>query len=165
MSSSPRLARHRIDITIQEPLARSLSKAWLRGVVHRVLAAEGVPPAELSIAIVDEETIRRLNRDYSGADEATDVLSFSLAEGEPFVSPTDDVLPLGEVVIAYPVAVRQAVQRDHTVEREVAHLLIHGILHLLGYDHAEAEEERRMRAKEEALLGAVMPSSRPRPAL
>ncbi len=147
--------RHRIDIRIDDPSARSLSKRWLRDIARGVLTAEGAPPGELSIAIVSEETIRRLNCDYAGEDAATDVLSFSQREGEPFPSSFEGVLPLGEVVIAYPVAQRQATEQGHTAEREVAHLLIHGVLHLLGYDHLEPEEERRMRAKEEALLRAV----------
>jgi probable rRNA maturation factor len=124
-----------------------------------VLAAEGVALVELGIVVTDEATLRRLNREYAGEDEATDVLSFSLTEGEPFVAPADGVLRLGEVIVAYPVAVRQAAQQGHSVEREVAHLLAHGILHLLGYDHAEPEEERVMRAKEESLLAAIMSST------
>jgi len=120
-----------------------------------VLEAEGLPAAELGIVISDDGTVRCLNRDYAGQDEVTDVLSFSLREGEAFVSPPDDLLRLGEVVIAYPTARRQAAEQGRSAEMEVAHLLIHGILHLLGYDHAQPEEEQRMRAKEEALLDTL----------
>jgi len=147
--------RHRIEVSIDDPSVRSLPRRWLRDIARGVLTAEGVPPVELSIAIVDEETIRRLNRDYSGEDAATDVLSFSLTEGEAFPRPLEGVLPLGEVVIAYPVALRQAAEEGRPLEQELAHLLIHGVLHLLGYDHAEPEDERRLRAWEEALLRAV----------
>ena len=114
-----------------------------------------MPPTELSIAITDDETVRALNRQYANDDAITDVLSFSQREGEEFVSPPGSVPPLGEVIIAYPQAARQAADRERPPEAEVAHLLIHGVLHLLGYDHAEAEEERRMRAREEELLDAA----------
>ena len=124
-----------------------------------MLEAEDAPPCELSVTVTDDETVRGLNREYAGEDAVTDVLSFSQREGEEFVAAPGSVPPLGEVVIAYPQATRQAEERDRSVEEEVARLLIHGTLHLLGYDHAEAEEERRMRAREEELLGAVQMDS------
>jgi probable rRNA maturation factor len=98
--------------------------------------------------------MRRLNRQYAGDDHPTDVLSFSLREGEEFIAP-DGPAPLGEVIISYPTALRQAEEAGHPVEDEVAHLLVHGILHLLGYDHAEVGDEERMRAREDALLGGT----------
>jgi len=126
----------------------------LRGIARTVLAEESVPAAELGIFIADEDSIRELNRKYAGENESTDVLSFSLTEGETFASP-DGVLRLGDVVIAYPVAERQAQEAGRSAGDEVAHLLVHGILHLLGYDHAEGADERRMRAREEELLKLV----------
>ncbi len=120
-----------------------------------MLEAEGTPAAELSVTVTDDETVRGLNREYADEDAVTDVLSFSQREGEEFVGAPGSVPPLGEVVIAYPQATRQAEERGRSVEEEVARLLIHGTLHLLGYDHAVAEEERRMRAREEELLGAI----------
>ncbi len=77
------------------------------------------------------------------------------------MGPPGSVAPLGEVIIAYPQAARQASERGRSVEEEVARLLIHGTLHLLGYDHAEPEEERRMRTREEELVAAVGPSTGP----
>ena len=87
-------------------------------------------------------------------DEATDVLSFSLREGEEFVSP-DATERLGEVIISLETAERQASEARHSVADEMAHLLVHGILHLLGYDHAESDDERVMRAREDSLLGTT----------
>ena len=147
--------RHRIDVTIDEAVAGRVSRRWLGDIARRVLEAEAVPLAELGIFVTDEGTVRRLNRDYAGEDTATDVLSFSLQEGEGFVQPSGAVLPLGEVVISYPTAARQAAEQGRPTEAEVAHLLIHGLLHLLGYDHARPEEERTMRAKEAALLASA----------
>lgn len=148
-------SRYHVDVRVERPFAGLVSGRWLARIVRRVLEAEGVPAVELGIVISDDETLRRLNRDYAGEDEVTDVLSFSLGEGEASPSPLDGLSRLGEVVIAYPTAQRQAAQQGHSPEREVAQLLIHGVLHLLGYDHAEPEDEQRMRAKEEALLAAV----------
>src|SRR5712692_168677 len=116
-----------------------------------VLEAEAVPPVELGVLVTGDARLRELNREYAGEDEATDVLSFSLTEGEEFAAP-DGVLRLGEVVISYPTAELQAREAGRTTEAEVTHLLIHGILHLLGYDHVDAEEERQMRAREQELL-------------
>jgi len=120
---------------------------------ERVLAAESVDGSELGILVTDDEQVRELNREYAGEDKPTDVLSFSLQEGEEFVSP-DDVTRLGEVIISYPTAERQANEAGHSAADEVAHLLVHGILHLLGYDHVDSNDERKMRAREDELLGA-----------
>ena len=146
------MAEHVILISIVEPSASSVTEAWLESVARRVLEGEGVGPAELSVTVTDDETVCSLNREYAGEDAVTDVLSFSQREGEEFAVPPGGVPPLGEVIIAYPQAARQARERGHTADEEVTRLLIHGILHLLGYDHAEPEEERRMRAREEELV-------------
>lgn len=149
----PRTPRHSILITIDGRFAPSVDRSRLATIARRVLAAEGVAAAELGVVITDDETVRDLNRRYAGRDEATDVLSFSLREGEEFVAAPDGVRRLGEVVISFPTAARQAGEHGLGVEAEMAHLLVHGTLHLLGYDHAEPQDERRMRAREEELLG------------
>jgi probable rRNA maturation factor len=94
--------------------------------------------------------MRALNRRYRGKDRTTDVLSFALREG-----PFGDVQPemLGDIVISVPVAEKQARERGHSLSREIEHLLVHGLLHLLGYDHERGHAEaRRMRRKELLLL-------------
>jgi probable rRNA maturation factor len=149
------VAEHVILISIGEPSASSLSEAALESVARRVLEAEGVAAAELSVTVTDDETVRSLNRKYAGEDAVTDVLSFSQQEGEEFATPPRSVTPLGDVIIAYPQAARQARDRGSSTQAEVTRLLIHGILHLLRYDHAEPEEERRMRAREEELAKAT----------
>ncbi len=142
---------HTVLVTIDDPFASFVSPEWIEGVARRVLEAEGVSEAELGVLVTGDETVHDLNRRYAGEDKPTDVLSFSLQEGEEFASP-DAVLRLGEVIISYPTAERQASEAARPVEDEVAHLLVHGVLHLLGYDHAEPDEEREMRAREAALL-------------
>jgi len=124
-------------------------------VARAALEAEEVTDAYLGIVVTDDATVRELNRRYAGEDAPTDVLSFSLREGEPFPRPGRRPPPLGEVVVSLPTAERQARAAGRPLRQEVAHLLVHGILHLLGYDHARPEEEREMRAREEAILARL----------
>jgi probable rRNA maturation factor len=150
-----RLSRStRIELQVARPFRSALRAAWLRRIARHVLTVEGVGPAQLGVVITDEATVRELNRRYLGVDEPTDVLSFGLGEkgDAPFVLPPGEAAVLGEVIISYPTAVRQAEEEGHSVEAEVAHLLVHGILHLLGYDHVEAEDERVMRRREQEIL-------------
>ena len=147
------MREHVILVSVEEPFSSRLDETWLRKVARTVLAGEGVPAAELDVLVTDDATVQELNRTYAGEDEPTDVLSFSLQEGEQMVAAPDGLLHLGEVIISYPTAERQARERGHPVQREVAHLLIHGVLHLLGYDHALPEEERLMQARENLYLG------------
>ena len=130
---------------------------WARRMAQTVLNAEGVaPPYEVSLVFTDSETVRQLNRDYRGVDEPTDVLAFYMlpqkGSDSSFALPPDGVTRLGEVIISYPQAVEQAREQGHATEKELALLVIHGILHLLGYDHEEAKEEIKMRRRERELL-------------
>jgi rRNA maturation RNase YbeY len=113
-----------------------------------LLAALGRDDAELSIALVSDAAGAKLNRKWRGRTGATDVLSFSLLEG-PHARHRGALL--GDVVIAVGVARRQAREQGHALADECLRLLIHGVLHLLGYDHARPAEARVMRAKERAL--------------
>jgi probable rRNA maturation factor len=144
-------AAHRILITIDESFVADVAVDDLQNIAVSVLQSERVGAAELGVVVTDDEMVRRLNREYAGDDHATDVLSFSLREGEEFSNP-DGVERLGEVIISHPTAVRQAETAGHDVEAEVAHLLVHGILHLLGYDHLEPQDAAVMRRKEDDLL-------------
>lgn len=145
---------HDILITIDEAYEDYVAPADLERTARAALDAEKLPPAELGILITSDALIHDLNRRYADEDKPTDVLSFSLREGEEFVSP-DDTLRLGEVIISLDTAKRQAEDAGRALDAEVAHLLVHGILHLLGYDHAEPEEERAMQARERELLAGV----------
>jgi probable rRNA maturation factor len=148
------LAAHDVLLAVDPRLEKRVDREVLRALAERVLVAESAPTSELGIVVTDDEQVRKLNSRYAGEDRATDVLSFSLREGEEFVSP-DATQRLGEVIISLETAERQAGEAGHPVADEMAHLLVHGILHLLGYDHAEPEDERVMRAREEALLGTT----------
>ena len=124
------------------------------------LLPPGTRRVEVSLLLADDATLHRLNRDFRAADRPTDVLSFSQLEGAPAPA-HGGTLSLGDVAISVERARRQAADYGHPFDRELAYLFVHGLLHLLGYDH-EAEEERlTMRREEEAALGAA---GLPRPA-
>lgn len=156
------MAEFDIQVQIDEQFAGRLSADWLERVAREALLAEDVAaPAEVSLTVTDPETVRRLNREYRGFDEPTDVLAFAQGESRdeelPFVQAPDGIHRLGDVVISYPQAAAQAEQRGAPVERELALLTVHGLLHLLGYDHGTSEEEAAMRARENAALGRIFP--------
>ncbi|MBQ5832273.1 MAG: rRNA maturation RNase YbeY [Selenomonadales bacterium] len=112
--------------------------------------------AEVSLMFTDDETIHEMNREYRGIDRPTDVLSFALEEGEEeeiYGGPEENLL--GDIIISVETATRQAEEYGHSVEREMAFLALHGMLHLLGYDHMEEEERQEMRAQEEAILASL----------
>jgi len=148
-----------INVLIDEGFDGCPAPRWLEGIARQALEAEGAgAEVEVSLLIATQERVKELNRDYLGEDEPTDVLAFSAREEGadlPFIHPPDGLLHLGEVIIAYPQAVIQADEHRHPVEKELAILIIHGLLHLLGYDHDEPDSERRMKAREAELLGDV----------
>lgn len=136
-------------------LAESLLPAALNDLARRGLAPQH---SEVSLTLVDDDQIQRLNREYRGKDEATDVLSFSLIEGEGLdlrQVPNARAIPLGDIVISVPHVLGQAEEYGHSAEREFGYLLVHGLLHLLGYDHMDPEGARRMREAEEEALAAA----------
>ncbi len=172
----------KIDISVSEPFQECLSEKWLREVAGHALEVSLLPgePGQVSLLVTGDDTVRELNREFRGLDEVTDVLSFSAVhpgqwEGdtEPpddrllkpgdfavpdFVLPPDEAPPLGEVIISYPQALRQARQQEEPVDQELALLIVHGILHLVGYDHLEPDEESLMKAREHEALSALFHS-------
>jgi probable rRNA maturation factor len=151
-----------INISIKRNMDLPVDKNWLEKIARRVLEAEKIAPStEMGLLITDSKTIQKLNRIYRGEDKPTDVLAFQMTpdlnqEPElPFVSAPDGIKHLGEVVISYPQAERQAQEQGHGVTRELALLIVHGILHLLGYDHELPEEEQKMRDKENKILSIL----------
>jgi len=149
-----------INVLVDEELKEKLEVGWLRGVAEQILIALGVGgDVELGLFIATGKRIKQLNRDYLGRDELTDVLAFSAREEAgghpPFVQPPDGVLHLGEVIIAYPQAVVQAEEYKHSVKREILTLIVHGVLHLLGYEHDTPELELKMRAREKEIMDRI----------
>jgi probable rRNA maturation factor len=143
-----------IELQHEVEIAGLDAHALERMAAHALAVEEVARPAELSIVITGDMAIRELNRTYRDTDAATDVLSFSQAEGEAFAVPDGETPHLGDVIISLETAQRQADEHRLALQDEVAHLLVHGILHLLGYDHEDAEDEVVMRAHEDAILGA-----------
>lgn len=116
---------------------------------------ELVDETEVTVLVTTDEEVRRLNLQFLGNDEPTDVLSFP-DESDEFVEGGEMPPYLGDIAISLPTAIRQAQEIGHPLDDELAHLLVHGILHLCGYDHVNSpEEEAEMRAREEKYLGAA----------
>ena len=125
----------------------------VQALTQRILDAAGCPEALVSLDFIGDDRMRRLNRSYRGLDATTDVLAFAMREAHGPRTPL-----LGDVVISLDTAARQAAAQGHDLRREIAALLVHGILHLLGFDHERgAPEARRMKAKERAILKRVIP--------
>ena len=161
--SSPKRS---IDVRVFPPFRPAVKATLVRRAAASALAtADPRGVGSVSVVVTDDETLRGLNSRFRGFDEITDVLSFgdasdaSLAEsGEDlpaFPSLPDENPSLGEVVLSYPLAVRQAGEHNVTAEEEVALLVIHGILHLLGHDHAKPSDEAEMKALEVRALSSV----------
>ena len=128
--------------------------ARLRRRAVAVLSAIGQSRSELSVALVDDEQIAQLNAQWRDKSRPTDVLSFSLVEGE-FADHRAGML--GDVVISVEMAAAQAASLHRGLDERVARLLIHGVLHLVGYDHEDDDEAREM-AREERRLWRALPS-------
>lgn len=160
-----------IEADALEGDARSLVREGeLRALCARVLEEEEVEDgATLTIVFADDELLRALNRQHRDLDAPTDVLSFpawesGLGDDEfaPPEVPRDADEPgryLGDIAISVETAVRQASEAGLTVDLELSHLVLHGLLHVLGYDHEEPEDDAEMRAREEEVLGAAIHAS------
>lgn len=109
--------------------------------------------AEVSVTLVDNARIRKLNAEFRAIDRETDVLSFPLGDENGFeVDPDTDAILLGDIVISLEKAQSQAEEYGHSFKREVAFLITHSLFHLLGYDHMTEDEEKEMFAKQEKVL-------------
>jgi probable rRNA maturation factor len=147
-----RAARPKIFVENRHGKIR-IDKTKVRETTGAILAAMGCGPVEISIRFTDDEGIRELNRDYRKKDSPTDVLSFPMREGE-FAGLNPDLL--GDVAISLDTAKRQAEERGENLEEEIRFLLVHGILHLLGFDHeGSASKARVMKAKEREILNLL----------
>lgn len=111
--------------------------------------------AEVGVTLTDDDGIHAVNREYRGKDRPTDVISFALNDGEECLADNPAALLLGDIIISLDTAKRQAQEYGHSLEREMAYLAVHGMLHLLGYDHETEEEKTEMRNEEEHVLGLL----------
>ena len=156
--------RHYIPVTADVPGISEDRRAFIRKVIRTALAAEGVDfPCEVDVLITDDEAIHQVNLGMRGVDRATDVLSFpefdltpgQLPEAED-ADPGTGLVPLGDMVISWEDVTAQAKEYGHSNRRELAYLVVHSVLHLLGYDHLdEGPQKKQMRAREEAILAQL----------
>jgi len=144
-----------VEVQIAPAFSGLVAAARLQAVAEAVLRHEG-RPGELTLVLTDDQGIQALNRDFLGEDAPTDVLSFSAQEdGGPFVAALEASAYLGDVIISYPRAAEQAAEQGHPVEQELDLLVVHGVLHLLGYDHAGEEEKAVMWARQDDILRSL----------
>ncbi|MGX7108221.1 rRNA maturation RNase YbeY [Facklamia miroungae] len=151
-----------IELIDEGQVLTDKQKTIMTELIKKAGAKIGAPVhAELDVTIVDNQTIRELNREYRHMDRATDVLSFALLEGEEPIDWTSIVseedqelinLHLGDIIISIERALEQAKEYNHSLERELGFLVVHGFLHLNGYDHQTSESEREMFAIQEEVL-------------
>ena len=153
----------------------ALSNRWFHRLGRAALRAAGegtptglpaaLPPGsrrlQVTLLLTDDASLQRLNLAYRGRDRPTDVLSFAQLEGAPLVVAPGATCTLGDVAISFERAQRQALEYGHHLEREVGYLFVHGMLHLLGYDHEEEADQVAMRAAEEAALATAGLSREP----
>lgn len=125
----------------------------VRAAAEKVGELYGVENGEVSVTLTNNEYIHQLNKQYRGIDRPTDVLSFALNESEePEIEDGPDVNVLGDLIISVERAQEQAADYGHSVRREVAFLTVHGMLHLLGYDHMEEADRLEMEAEQRFVM-------------
>ena len=169
-----------VNVHIFAEFREMVSEQWLSRVAQYTFtleverALEPTRANSVEVVVADDDTVRDLNRRHRGLDECTDVLSFSYshpgefygeeklrpvwAEQDSFVLPPGEAVCMGEVVISYPQVLRQAEESNHTPGREMAVVVAHGMLHLLGHDHKEPAEEAAMDVRVAEVLAQVMES-------
>ncbi|HJX03870.1 MAG TPA: rRNA maturation RNase YbeY [Dehalococcoidia bacterium] len=152
-----------VNITIDKTLNNiEVNARWLKSLLSNILEYIPAPkPIEMGIRLTDNANIRELNQQYRSIDEPTDVLSFNMLEHAhtdteiQFISAPDNLDHIGEVIISYEKAIEQAGIYNNTIKKELAILLIHGILHLFGYDHESDKDYKNMHEKEEFILRGI----------
>ena len=157
-------------VSVDDPYEGEVDTEWLEAATLTALSVANVAGnSEVSLLITGDETVKELNAAYRGLSETTDVLSFSsehpghwegegngpAPDGTDFVLPPGIPQPLGEIIVSWPQAQRQAAERGVSPMKELAHLVIHGALHLVGHDHVEPEETALMQALEHKALDSL----------
>ncbi len=141
-----------IFLDVAKPFKASVKPEILKRAAETTLTQVlGAEPASLTLVITGEDHIRQLNAEYLGFDEPTDVLSFPA----DYLDPDTQMKYLGDVVISHPQACAQAQAGEHSLEAELQLLAVHGVLHLLGYDHAEMDEKQAMWEVQALILGQL----------
>ena len=141
------------------PAVRTKLRRQVARMVRAAALTDGKRDYDVVLRICDDAAIHELNRAWRGKNKPTDVLAFAMREGD-YAELAGDML--GDVIVSLDTAARQAKEKKHPLDREITMLVAHGLLHLLGYDHATRTEERRMTARTDALIAAAIASRRPK---
>jgi probable rRNA maturation factor len=146
-----------IQVLIRPSFESQVDAESVRQAARETLEMEGViEEASLSVVITDDAEIQSLNRQFRGLDAPTDVLSFGQEPtGHPYPIAAEEPPYLGDVILSFPRAQEQAAEQGYGTEEEVRLLIVHGVLHLLDYDHGTPEEKMRMWARQDAILDAL----------
>lgn len=153
--------RHYIPVTADVPGVDEKKCALIRKVIRTALGLEGVDfPCEVDVSVTSDEGIHQINLEQRGVDRPTDVLSFPAFDlmpgelpGPEDADPATGLVPLGDMVLSLERVNAQAKEYGHSNRRELAYLVVHSVLHLLGYDHLdEGPQKARMRAREDAIM-------------
>lgn len=148
-----------VDVLFAVPTLPGLPRGRVREIIgqvcRRVAQVEELDAAEVAVSLVSDWRIRELNRQYRDTDAVTDVLSFAMQEmvdGAPTPVGNGETTVLGDIIVSWPRAKAQAKEYGHDLERELAFLVAHGLLHLLGYDHQTPGDEEIMVGRQEEVL-------------
>jgi probable rRNA maturation factor len=149
-------ADEQISVQVDEVFAAEVNPADLARAALLALQNVDMPGSEVTVVVTGDDEVRTLNRQFRGVDAPTDVLSFPAQESAAgFVSAPEASNYLGDVVIALPFTARQAVEVRHPLADELRLLVVHGVLHLAGYDHAEPDDEAAMWARQDTILARL----------
>jgi probable rRNA maturation factor len=149
--------KERVDVQMAPHFAEEVDTELLRHVASEALRYEGVEgEVALSVVITDDDTVRELSRQFRDVDVPTDVLAFGSGDEDDFVTEPGEAAYLGDIIISYPRAIIQAEGYGHSIDRELALLIVHGVLHLMGYDHVDEAERTEMWARQNEILSLVL---------
>lgn len=152
----PRAERLTVSVEIHPRSTSAAIRSLIRTVSRKTLGgSELIGRARLSVHLVDDEEIHRINAEHRGVDAPTDVLSFPQIEDSGFVTPPGESVHVGDIVLSVDRVRAQALEYGHSFEREIGYLTAHGILHCLGYDHENEADQVVMREREEEVMLAA----------
>ena len=141
-----------INLFVKRTYQKSIDQKFLSRVAEKIITlVELNEDVEVSIRIESDEVLHQLNHQYRGLDQPTDVLSFESG----MIDPETGMTSLGDILISYPTAEKQALEAGHPVENEIILLILHGILHLSGYDHSTQKEKDQMWQKQQSILTSL----------
>lgn len=147
-----------VEIEIRTPawgdVGALCKKAAFEAIDEETVDGLPIERLEISVVLADDAIVQGLNRDYRGMDKPTNVLSFASLDEDSPLAPDGPIL-LGDVIVAFETVKREAAEENKPLEEHLSHLIVHGVLHLLGYDHQEEDEAETMEALEREILGRL----------